>query len=134
MVNYCQEYEQSVRGPSKRERKAKERNPEEPKAEEVEILGKRHRAYICPNAGATNNLSSNKQRLIFMEIDRNDVYSVLDVGKVADIILMVMSTKNIDETQLKIDPDKSSGAIDEQGYRSLGLLRSQGLVSLVGVL
>jgi hypothetical protein len=48
-----------------------------------------------------------------MEIDRNDIYSVLDVGKVADMVLMVMSCKGTDETQLKIDPDKSSGAIDE---------------------
>ena len=52
----------------------------------------------------------------------------------ADIILMVMSADKIDETQLKIDPDKSTGAIDEQGYKALGLLRSQGLTSLIGVL
>jgi len=33
---------------------------------------------------------------MFVEIDRNDVYSVLDVGKVADVILMVMSSKETD--------------------------------------
>lgn len=54
--------------------------------------------YICPNAGSSNNLSSKKQRLIFMEIDRNDIYSVLDVGKVADLVLMVMSCKGTDES------------------------------------
>jgi hypothetical protein len=90
--------------------------------------------YMCPNAGSSNNLSSKKQRIIFMEIDRNDIYSVLDVGKVADMVLMVMSCKGTDEKDLKLNPDKSSGAIDEQGYKALALLRSQGLVSLIGVL
>jgi hypothetical protein len=33
-----------------------------------------------------------------------------------------------------MDPDQYSGAIDEQGYKALGLLRSQGMVSLIGVL
>ena len=69
-----------------------------------------------------------------MEIDRNDVYSVLDVGKVADLVLVIMSCKNANESQLKIDPDKYSGAVDEAGYRALALLRSQGMVSLIGVL
>lgn len=79
-------------------------------------------------------MASRKQRLMFLEVDRNDVYSVLDAGKVADVILMVMSAKQTDASQLKIDPDNASGAIDEQGYRALALLRSQGLVSLIGVL
>ena len=77
------------------------------------------KAYNCPNAGSSNNLSSKKQRLIFIEIDRNDIYSVLDVGKVADMVLMVMSCKGTDESQLIVNPDKSSGAIDEQGYKAL---------------
>jgi hypothetical protein len=80
--------------------------------------------YICPNAGSSSNMSSKRQRLIFVEIDRNDIYSILDVGKVADMVLMVMSCKGTDESQLKVDPDKSSGAIDEQGYKALALLRS----------
>jgi len=50
-------------------------------------------AFVCPNAGASSNLASRKQRLIFKVIDRNDVYSILDVGKVADLMLMVMSCK-----------------------------------------
>jgi len=72
--------------------------------------------------------------LIFLEIDRNDVYSVLDVGKIADLILMVMSCKETDTSKLANNPDESSGAIDEQGYKALSLLRSQGMVSLIGVL
>ena len=69
-----------------------------------------------------------------MEINRNDVYSILDAGKVADLCLMVMSASAADETLLKVDPDKYSGAIDEIGYKALGLLRSQGTPSLIGVL
>ena len=61
---------------------------------------------------------------MFLEIDRNDVYSVLDAGKVADVVLMVMSAKQTDASHLKIDPDNASGAIDEQGYSALALLRS----------
>jgi len=38
---------------------------------------------------------------------------VLDAGKVADIVLMVMSAQEADESLLKVDPEKSSGAIDE---------------------
>ncbi len=62
--------------------------------------------------------------MIFLEIDRNDVYSVLDVGKISDLIIMVMSCKNTKESNLKIDPDAHSDAIDEVGYKALALLRS----------
>ena len=115
MVEYCLEYQKSQNKMSKREMKdlKKNQNMENLEKDEADETWGEHRAYICPNAGSNNNLSSNKQRLIFMEIDRNDVYSVLDVGKVADIVLMVMSASNVDETQLKIDPDKGSHAIDE---------------------
>ena len=90
------------------------------------------KAYICPNPGASG--TAKKQRLIFRVIDREDVYSVLDVGKVADIVLMVMSCKNTDESSLN-NPDKlKHEPIDEQGYRALNLLRAQATMSLVGVL
>lgn len=61
---------------------------------------------------------------MFVEIDRNDPYSVLEVGKVADIILVVMSCKDSETERLKQDPDRYSHAIDEVGYKALGLLRS----------
>ena len=48
----------------------------------------------------------------------------MEIGKVADIILVVMSCKEVDTKGLKIDPDKYSHAIDEQGYKALGLLRT----------
>jgi len=69
-----------------------------------------------------------------MLIDRNDVYSILDVGKVADLIIMVMSCKNSNESQLKINPEDNSGAIDDRGYQALALLRTQGMTSLIGLL
>ena len=79
-------------------------------------------------------LSSKKQRIIFLEIDRDDVYSILDAGKVADMVLMVMSAEESDETKVKINPDAYSGAIDQQGYKALSLLRSQGMPTLLGIL
>lgn len=89
---------------------------------------------MCPNPGSSTNLGSKKQRLMFLEINREDDYSVLEVGKIADIILVVMSCAESDVKGMKIDPDKFASAIDEQGYKALGLLRSQGLPGLIGVL
>lgn len=91
-------------------------------------------AYLCPNPGSSTNMGSKKQRLIFIEIDRNDQHAVLEVGKMADIILVAMSCVDTDIQGLKIDPDRCSNAIDETGYKALGLLRSQGMPSLIGVL
>lgn len=45
-----------------------------------------------------------------------------------------MSCKNTDVAKIVNDPDQYSGAIDEQGYKALALLRSQGMVNLIGVL
>lgn len=70
-------------------------------------------AYVCPNAGSSNNSTSRKQRLIFLEIDRNDVYSVLDIGKIADLVVVVMSSKEADTSGLKTNPDDYAKAIDE---------------------
>ena len=56
------------------------------------------RALLCPPAGSSSVLSSKKQRIIFLEIDRDDVYSILDAGKVADMVLMVMSAQEADES------------------------------------
>ena len=92
------------------------------------------RAYLCPNPGSSTNMGSKKQRLIFLEIDRENPHAVLEVGKIADIIVVVMSCAETDITGLKVDPDKYSNAIDETGYKALGLLRSQGLPALIGTL
>lgn len=79
-------------------------------------------------------MGSRKQRLIFLEINRNDPYSVLEMGKIADIVLVAMSCKETELNGLKVDPEKFSNAIDETGYKALGLLRSQGMPALIGCL
>jgi hypothetical protein len=89
---------------------------------------------MCPNPGSSTNMGSKKQRLIFLEINRDDPYSVLEIGKIADIVLVSMSCKETEIDGLKLNPEKFSNAIDEAGYKALGLLRSQGLPSLIGVL
>ena len=57
-------------------------------------------------------------------MNREDQHAVLELGKIADIILVVMSCADTDIKGLKVDPDKHSNAIDEVGYKALGLLRS----------
>ena len=79
-------------------------------------------------------MQSSKQRLIFLEMNRNDPYSVLDIAKVADQLLVVMSCKNTDVSGVKQDPFEHAKAIDEIGYRALNLVRSQGMPCLLGVL
>lgn len=49
---------------------------------------------------------------------------MLEVGKVADIVFVVMSCKETEVSGLKVNPDEHSHAIDEVGYKALGLLRS----------
>ena len=56
------------------------------------------------------------------------------MSKVFDLVLVVMSCIDTEVEGLKVDPDKYSNAIDETGYKALGLLRSQGMPSLIGVL
>jgi len=46
-------------------------------------------------------MCSRKQRLIFLDIDRNDPYSVLDVSKIADIVLVIMSCKETNVSGVK---------------------------------
>ena len=69
-------------------------------------------------------MGSKKQRLVFIEINREDDESVLEVGKTADLILVVMSCADSEVKGVKIDPERFSHAIDEVGYKALGLLRS----------
>jgi pre-rRNA-processing protein TSR1 len=67
-----------------------------------------------------------KERLSLIRTNR-DVYSVLDICKVADMILFVSSCKSTEFTKWKSDPDKFSHSIDEFGYKILSMLRAQGL-------
>lgn len=79
-------------------------------------------------------MASKKQRLIFLEVNRDDPYSVLDVGKVCDLVVVVMSCKKTNVTGVKQDPFEHGKAIDEIGYRALQLIRTQGMPTMVGVL
>jgi hypothetical protein len=89
---------------------------------------------MCPNPGSNSNMASKKQRLQFVEMNRNDPYSVLDVGKVVDLVIVVMSCKKTNVAGVKQDPFEYAKAIDETGYRALSLIRSQGMPSMIGVL
>lgn len=82
------------------------------------------KAYLCPNPGASSNMSSRKQRLIFLEINREDPYSIMDVAKVSDLIIAVMSCRKTNVSGVKQDPFEHAKAIDELGYRALSLIRS----------
>ena len=59
---------------------------------------------MCPNPSSNSNLASRKQRLIFLEINRDDPYSVMDTCKVADLLIAVMSCKNTNVSGLRQDP------------------------------
>jgi hypothetical protein len=63
-------------------------------------------------------MASRKQRIIFIEMNRNDPYSILDVAKVSDLVLVGMSCRKTNVTGVKQDPFEHSKAIDELGYRA----------------
>ena len=63
---------------------------------------------MCPNPGSAANLVSKRQRLQFVTMDRTDPYSILDVGKVADIVLVIMSCAKTTVATLHDDPLKNS--------------------------
>lgn len=81
------------------------------------------KVFLAPNPGAST-LGNKKHRMQFLLMDPADQISVLDTGKVADVVLLVMSTKGTDWKNMRYDPDKFANAIDEQGYRNLQLLRN----------
>jgi hypothetical protein len=69
--------------------------------EEEEISGSQFKAYLCPNPGANSNMASKKQRLVFLEMDRNDPMSILDIAKMADQVLVIMSSKHTNVSGVK---------------------------------
>jgi len=46
--------------------KKTEKKDEEELMEEEEAFGTQFKAYLCPNPGSSNNMSSKRQRLIFI--------------------------------------------------------------------
>jgi pre-rRNA-processing protein TSR1 len=88
------------------------------------------RAYAAVSGG---NLGFKNQRLMFHICER-DIYSILDISKVADIILFSISCKNAEVEKVKDDPDMHANAIDETGYKILSALRTQGIPPSIGIL
>jgi pre-rRNA-processing protein TSR1 len=86
--------------------------------------------YILESGG---NLGVKRQRLIFQTPPR-DPYSVMDISKVADILLFVLSCKDADIAKIRDDPDEFANAIDEEGYKLLNVLRVQGIPPSIGLL
>ena len=84
MVKHCLEYQQGIQKISDEDIE-KQINADD-----------KFRAYLCPNPGSSTNMGSKKQRLIFVEIDRKNPLAVLEVGKIADIIVVVMSCADTD--------------------------------------
>jgi hypothetical protein len=74
-----------------------------------------------------------KERLSFLTTKR-DVYNILDICKVADVLVFVSSCKNVEASNWKLDPDKFSPSIDEFGYKILSMIRSQGLPNHIGLI
>ncbi len=70
MVKYCQQYQEDLLSSKKRKKEAGEMEDEEDVKGDAD--DSQFKAYVCPNPGSSTNLGSKKQRLIFMEIDRND--------------------------------------------------------------
>ena len=81
MVKHCIEYQQSLHKISDEE------------AKNLLEQDNEFRAYLCPNPGSSTNMGSRKQRLIFVGINRNDPLAILEAGKIADIIVVVMSCR-----------------------------------------
>lgn len=88
LVSQCLVYQESLQA-----KKTTQRDQEE-LMEEEEVSGSQFKAYLCPNPGANTNMASRKQRLIFLEMDRNDPYSIMDISKIADQVIVIMSCKH----------------------------------------
>ena len=88
------------------------------------------KAFLVESGG---NLGVKRQRLMF-HICKRDAYSILDISKIADIILFTFSCKEAKADKVRDDPDEFANAIDETGYKILNLLRVQGIPSSIGIL
>lgn len=88
------------------------------------------RAYVVESGG---NLGVKRQRLMFHICER-DPYAVLDISKVADILLFTLSCEEAKTDKVKDDPDEFANAIDEIGYKILNVLRVQGIPPSIGIL
>lgn len=78
------------------------------------------------NALVPTNLFKGKERISFFKTSR-DIYCILDICKIADLVIFVSSCKKTDYSNWKKDPDRFSKSIDSFGYEILSMLRAQGL-------
>lgn len=67
-------------------------------------------------------------------ISTRETYDILDIAKVADILVFAFSCGSVDVSNWKKDPDVFANAIDEWGYQVLSMIRAQGLPPAIGVL
>mmetsp|Transcript_28797 Transcript_28797/g.28504 ORF Transcript_28797/g.28504 Transcript_28797/m.28504 type:complete len:563 (-) Transcript_28797:264-1952(-) len=88
------------------------------------------KAYLVESGG---NLGVKKQRLMF-HVCKRDIYSVLDITKIADICLFAFSCKEAQADKVRDNPDEFANAIDEVGYQILNVLRVQGIPPSIGIL
>ena len=58
----------------------------------------------------------------------------MDCCKVADIVCIVLSCKDVEQATVLLDPFEHAKAFDEFGYHMLTCMRAQGLPTVVGVL
>ena len=95
-------------------------NPQMIKSRLISLSGEEEskeefKAYSVENAGS---IGSKKDRLIY-KICSRDAYETLDICKVADVVVFLLSCKNAQLDKLKDDPDVYANAIDEKGYQIL---------------
>lgn len=67
-------------------------------------------------------------------LSSRETFDVLDICKVADVVVFPFSCKSADVSNWKKDPDSFANAIDERGYEILSMLWGQGLPPSIGVL
>ena len=77
-------------------------------------------AYTVAGKGT---LGAKKYQMIY-KVCKRELYDVLDICKVADVLIVALSCKNAQVQNLKKDPDQFANAIDEKGYQFLNILRS----------
>lgn len=58
----------------------------------------------------------------------------MDYCKIADIVGIVLSCKNVEQSSVLLDPFEHARAYDELGYAMLTCMRTQGLPTVVGIL
>lgn len=58
----------------------------------------------------------------------------LDYCKIADIVCVTLSCKDVEQSSVSLDPFEHARAFDEMGYAMLTVMRAQGFPTVVGVI